>query len=369
MKRQNSGNEKADFSPSAFKPKYKIAPKIADALMRIAALKETINDLPITPQLMKTLRETARLKSTHYSTQIEGNRLTQKEVGQVLKGKEHFAGRIRDEGEIKGYYAALEWCEKNVHQPITETTIKTIHALVEGKGRERVKPTPYRDGQNVIRESKSGNIVYMPPEAKDIPLLMRQLVEWINSTDTPAPLSAAIVHHQFAVIHPYYDGNGRTARLLTTLVLHKYGYGLKGIYSLEEYYARDLPAYYKAISYTGHYNYYFGRAEADITRWVEYFVLGMLDSFEHVKQAAGAREGKDNSALLRSLSPRQRKLLTLFEDSDTISSKDVEELFGFSSRSARLLCTQMVEKGFFTIASSSDKTRSYSLAKKYRNIT
>jgi len=359
MKRQFRGNEK-----SAYKPKYSITPQIADALMKIAALKESINNLPITPQLIKTLRETARLKSTHYSTQIEGNRLTQKEVEQILKGKEHFAGRVRDEGEIKGYYAALEWCEKNVHQPITETTIKTIHALVEGRGRERVKPTPYRDGQNVIRDSRSGGLVYMPPEAKDIPLLMRQLVEWINVTDAPAPICAAIVHYQFAVIHPYFDGNGRTARLLTTLVLHKYGYGLKGIYSLEEYYARDLPAYYSAISYTGHHNYYYGRAEADITRWIEYFVLGMLDSFEHVKRAAGTRKGKDKSALLRSLSPRQRKLLTLFEDNDTITSKDVEKLFGFSSRSARLLCAQMVKEEFFIVVNSSDKGRSYGLINK-----
>jgi Fic family protein len=359
MERKFRGNEK-----SAFKPKYSITPKIADALMRIAALKEAINNLPITPQLMKTLRETARLKSTHYSTQIEGNRLTQIEVEQVLKGKEHFAGRVRDEGEIKGYYAAFAWCEKNIHKPITETTIKTIHALVEGRGRERVKPTPYRDGQNIIRDSKSGSVVYMPPEAKDVPLLMRQLVEWINVTDTPAPVCAAIVHHQFAVIHPYYDGNGRTARLLTTFVLHKFGYGLKGIFSLEEYYARDLSAYYNAISYSKHHNYYFGRAEADITQWIEYFVFGMLDSFEHVKQAAQAREGKDKSALLRSLSPRQRKLLTLFEDSDTITSKDVEELFGFSSRSARLLCAQMVGEGFFIISNSSDKKRNYSLTKK-----
>ena len=359
MERNFRGNEK-----SPFKPKYTITPKIADTLMRIAALKEAINNLPITPQLMKTLRETARLKSTHYSTQIEGNRLTQIEVEQVLKGKEHFAGRVRDEGEIKGYYAAFAWCEKNIHKPITETTIKTIHALVEGRGRERVKPTPYRDGQNVIRDSKSGSVVYMPPEAKDVPMLMRQLVEWINVTDTPAPVCAAIVHHQFAVIHPYYDGNGRTARLLTTFVLHKFGYGLKGIFSLEEYYARDLSAYYNAISYSKHHNYYFGRAEADITQWIEYFVFGMLDSFEHVKQAAQAREGKDKSALLRSLSPRQRKLLTLFEDSDTITSKDVEELFGFSSRSARLLCAQMVGEGFFIISNSSDKKRNYSLTKK-----
>jgi Fic family protein len=349
-----------------FKPNYTITSKIASALMKIEALKEAIKSLPITPRLLKTLRETARLRSTHYSTQIEGNRLTQKEVEQVINGKERIAARAHDENEVKGYYAALEWCEKNLNLPITETTIKTIYALVEGAGRTKVKPTPYRDGQNVIRDSRSNSIVYMPPEAKDVPTLMKELVEWLKSADTPAPIIAALAHYQFVTIHPYFDGNGRTARLLTTLVLHKNGYDLKGIYSLEEYYARNLQAYYDAISYGEHHNYYFGRNEADITPWIEYFVFGMLNSFEHVKRAAEAESGKDKAAILRSLSPKQRKILTLFEDSDTITSKDVEKLFGFSSRSSRLLCGQMVGEGFLIVANPSDKARQYRLAAIYK---
>ena len=76
-------------------------------------------------------------------------------------------------------------------------------------------------GQNVIRDSRSRGIVYMPPEAKDVPDLMKELVAWISSTERkelPCPLRAGIAHYQFATIHPYYDGNGRTARLLTTLI-------------------------------------------------------------------------------------------------------------------------------------------------------
>jgi Fic family protein len=68
--------------------------------------------------------------------------------------------------------------------------------------------------------------------------------------------------------HPYYDGDGRTARL----ILHLGGYDLKGLYSLEEYYARNLGAYYEAISIGDSHNYYMGRTETDITNWVEYFV-------------------------------------------------------------------------------------------------
>ena len=73
---------------------------------------------------------------------------------------------------------------------------------------------------------------------------MRSLVEWTNAELTdgelPAPIVAALAHYQFATIHPYLDGNGRTARLLATLILRKAGYGLKGIYSLDEHYAKSL---------------------------------------------------------------------------------------------------------------------------------
>jgi Fic family protein len=338
--------------------------------MKIEALKESIKNLPITPGVMKTLRETARLQSTHYSTQIEGNRLTQQEVEHVIKHKESFAGRKRDEFEIKGYYLALEWLENNIAEPITETTIKTIHALAIGGGKKRITPTQYRDGQNVIKDSTTGEIVYMPPEAKDVAKLMAEMVAWLKDTksELPCPIVAAIAHYQFATIHPYYDGNGRTARLLATLVLYQGGYDLKGLFSLEEYYARNLQAYYDAISRGDHHNYYFGRADADITAWVEYFVLGMQDSFEHVKKRAEEARGKgkaDKSKLMRALNPKQRQVLTLFEGQEIITSKDVGALFGFSARSARLLCNTFVKEGFLSVSNKAARNRTYRLADKY----
>jgi Fic family protein len=356
----------------AFNPNFTITPKITKALMRIEALKDSIKGLPITPSIMQTLRETARLQSVHYSTQIEGNCLTKKEVEQVVKGVNE-VGRPRDENEVKGYYAALEWLETNVSKTITETIIKTIHALVEGGGTKSVKPSSYRDAQNVIRDSSTGGIVYLPPEAKDVPLMMSDLVDWINknSADLPIPLVAALAHYQFATIHPYYDGNGRTARLLATLVLYQGGYDLKGLYSLEEYYARDLAGYYRAISRGNNHNYYFGRETADITPWLEYFVLGMQDALSHVqKRLAEAQKSgtKDKSAILRTLTPKQRKVLTLFAKQAIITAKDIEKLFGFSERSARLLCTELVKQGFLIISNPANKNREYKLSTNYEDI-
>ena len=190
---------------------------------------------------------------------IEGNRLDPDQVEVILKHQGHFPGRERDEHEVKGYYAALTHVEKLAAKGlnITEIMIQTFHALVMSCGKKNVKPTIYRDGQNVIRDGRTKKIVYKPPEAKDIKNLMAGLVNWINkNADLPCPITAAIAHYQFATIHPYYDGNGRTARLLTTLILHLGGYDLKGLYSLEEYYARNLDAYYEAISIGVFHNYY-----------------------------------------------------------------------------------------------------------------
>jgi len=143
------------------------------------------------------------------------------------------SGRERDEREVQNYYKAADEAESlaTLKRKLTEKDIQILHGLAfEGKKR----PAPYRDGQNVIRNSSNGAVTYLPPEAQAVAALIAELVSWINdeiaSHDLPAPVIAALTHYQFATIHPYYDGNGRTARLLTTLILHRCGYGLKGIY-------------------------------------------------------------------------------------------------------------------------------------------
>ncbi|NGX39574.1 MAG: Adenosine monophosphate-protein transferase SoFic [Chlamydiae bacterium] len=358
--------------PAGFHPNFIITPSIARHLMRIEGVKQKVASLPITPAVLSSLRSSAKLLTTHYSTMIEGNRLTSKEVKEVIEHQGHFPGRERDESEIKGYYAALEQLEYHVakQSPITEKTIQTLHALVMSGGRTGVKPTPYREGQNVIRENGSGMIVYLTPEAKDVPKLIRNLISWIKENkELPPPLIAAIAHYQFATIHPYYDGNGRTARLLTTLILHLGGYDLKGLYSLEEYYAQNLPAYYRAISVGPSHNYYLGREKADITEWIEYFCNGMALSFEKVVQQMIAAETKgehDQSDLLRLLDPKQRKALELFKEHEIITSLQIGALFGFKPRTSTALCKKWIENEFLEIVDPSKKSRKYRLADKYQ---
>ncbi|MGB8467679.1 MAG: Fic family protein [Candidatus Babeliales bacterium] len=357
-----------------FLPHYQITPEIAQNLMRIEAVREKVVHLSLTSTVLSSLRESARLYTTHYSTMIEGNRLSLDQIEQVLKHEGHFPGRERDEREVLGYYAALDQVEKWAIQgiSITERIIQTIHALVVADGKIKTKPTPYRTGQNVIRDGISKTIIYLPPEADDVPSLMRAMIAWIKDTITlPVPLVAAIVHYQLVTIHPYYDGNGRTARLLTTLILHLGGYDLKGLYALEEYYARNLGNYYDALSIGPSHNYYFGRAEADITPWINYFIEGMAVSFENVSKRmdeATVRGLPDQYNLIRSLDQKQRHVLALFEEHVAITAKQVGALFGLQPRTSSALCKKWVDTGFLEIVDFSNKGRKYALAKRYQEL-
>lgn len=358
--------------PTNFKPIYKITPTIAQNLMKIEAIKEKVALLPVNPKILASLRETAKLLTTHYSTMIEGNQLKPEEIKEVVELKGHFPGRERDEREVLGYYAALAQLEQFAAQnhPITEKVIQTLHALVMSSGKSKILPTAYRDGQNVIRDGKNGRIVYMPPECKDVPILMKDLVYWIaENKELPCPIIASIAHYQFATIHPYYDGNGRTSRLLTTLILHLGGYGLNGLYSLEEYYAKNLSVYYQAISVGPSHNYYLGRAESEITAWIEYFINGMAFACQKVvsEMILSKDKGeKDHSQLMRTLDPKQRKVLELFKEYDQISAKQIGDLFGFENQTSSALCRKWTESGFLEISDPSNKSRKYRLAENFR---
>lgn len=363
------------LSPPLWQPRYTITNTIARSLMRIEAARAVVDKTPLPLAAAEELRRRARLRSTHYSTRIEGNRLTLEEAEQVIAGQTIEAvGRERDVREVQNYWNAFLQIEVWAAQQriLTEDKIQKLHALVE-RG-PRAKPTPYRDGQNVIRDSASGHIVYMPPMKEDVPGLMGAMVDWwkrAEQEDLPSPLIAALLHYQFVTIHPYYDGNGRTARLLATLELHRSGYGLNGIFSLEEYHARDLDAYYNALVTHPNHNYYDGRAGADLTGWLEYFTATLARVFalaqeEAERIAEGGLPAEPEA--LRKLDARTRRVLALFTGSAQITAVQVARLFGFSERAARNLLAEMVQEDILVITDSSNRSRAYGLSEVYRNL-
>lgn len=358
---------------TSWEPRYALKPAMARGLMDIEAARAIVEHTPLPPAVEAELRHRARVRSTHYSTRIEGNRLTLEEANQVIAGRRtSFAGRERDVGEVRNYWNALlrveEWAARKT--PFTEELIGRLHALVE-RG-TRARPSRYRTGQNAIRDSASGAIIYLPPRAKDVPGLMAALVKWVSRAEksgVPVPVIAGLVHYQFVTIHPYYDGNGRTARLLATFILHRGGYGLSGFFSLEEHHARDLEGYYRSLAVHPHHNYYEGRAEADLTPWLEYFIKTLAGVFDMVRQEAQrcAQEGLPSEPeAWRRLDRRARLVLGLFAKTDRLTTGDVARALGLSDRMARNLLAAWVKDGWLVMTSPSRRARGYALSAIYR---
>lgn len=360
---------------ATWQPSFTITSLMAQRLMAIEAAKVVVEQTPLSVAAEAEMRQRARLRSTHFSTRIEGNRLTLEEAEQAItQSRMTFSDRERDVREVRNYWQALlrveTWAGQG--QALTEDLIRRLHALVEYG--QRAKPTPYRDGQNVIRDTATGGVVYLPPEAKDVPWLMQDLVSWARQAEKdglPAPLIAGLVHYQFVTIHPYFDGNGRTARLLATFTLHRSGYGLNGFFSLEEHHAYDLSAYYRAFVTHPHHNYYEGRAGADLTSWLEYFVDTLTRVFKLAQAEAlrlSERPPLTEPEVLRRLDRRARLVLGLFAQTERITAADVARALGLSERTARNLVGDWVQQGILEIDDPSRRTRAYRLSAVYRQL-
>jgi Fic family protein len=197
---------------------------------------------------------------------------------------------------------------------------------------------------------------------------MAGMVSWVDQAEgdgVSAILIAGLAHYQFVTIHPYHDGNGRTARLLASLLMHRGGYGLRGLVSLEEYHSRDIAAYYHALAVGDHHNYYMGRADADLTGWLEYFVSTVSAVFaaakrEALKHAQAVPAAEPDQ--FRQLDRRARLVLALFLHQEYITSGEVAQTLGLSRRMARVLLAEWVATGWITLADPSRKGRKYALA-------
>ena len=171
-----------------------------------------------------------------------------------------------------------------------------------------------------VYDSKTGNPDYIPPEYCDIPDLIDELVEYVNTTDDHPLIVAAIVHYQLVTIHPFEDGNGRTARLLSGYIMDLNGYGFNGIGSLEEYFAYDIDEYYDSIQMGLPALYYSGRENPPHPEiWINYFLrmvklysgkvcdLQFSSDAENVEGSISYLKGKEKEILLLLIKKHKRE--------------------------------------------------------------
>lgn len=325
-----------------FEPKYKLTDKILNNLTAIAETKGIIDRAKILPQQELRLRRQAVIRMTHHSTEIEGNRLNMGQV-EALYAKKKIDAPDRDIYEVKNYLNALKYIEKKVAEkkPITEKVILKIHKLVTDKTLAPQSCGHYRPGPIYVVRRRLGmpqETLYTGPDAKQVPKLMTEFMEWLidsEKKDVSPILVAGIAHLEIAAIHPFNDGNGRTARALATLILYQRGYDFRRLFALEDYYNTNRQDYYKAINVGENYN----KRRTDITSWLEYFVKGFKKEIDNVKDkilslSAHVLDGKIKSQIY--LTPEQLKIVDFLDRVGRITVKDVEDILSCPRRTAQL---------------------------------
>lgn len=340
-----------------FQPRFSYHDHLVDQLMEIARHREFSDHVAIGAVADLRLRRQARQRSTHSSTAIEGNPLSQQSLPHALSSRAKNPSLAQQ--EVRNYWRALEWIDERVSEgtPLSEDLVRRLHAIIFSGGRGRPKEfSSYRSEQMMVRDTRTGGIEYIAPEPLDVPDLMSGLLEWWSSPDSaslPAPLRAGILAYRFVTIHPFVDGNGRTTRALATYALWQSGYSFRGYLSLEDYYAQDLPAYYGALQMGLHHNYYLGRHDPDLTPWLDYFVQTLLMGAREVRAATERALPQRDSAPRQPLARRLENLVLRSlvaaaaenRSEPLVDAGDVAEWFGISPRTAREWLREWADQG------------------------
>jgi len=325
-----------------FSPKYKLTNKILRDLTAIAEAKGIIDRAKILPKQELRLRRQATIRMTHHSTEIEGNRLNIQQV-EALYAKKKIDAPDRDIHEVQNYLNALKYIEKNVtkKKSTTEKVVLKIHKLVTAKTMDTKFCGKYRHGSIYVVQRRLGmpqETMYTGPSAKQVPPLMKNFVAWLKESEEKEVnpvIVAAIAHLEIAAIHPFNDGNGRTARALATLLLYQRGYDFRRLFALEDYYNTDRPAYYKAINLGKTYD----KRKTDITSWLEYFTKGFRKEIDNVKNnilALSSRKIDEKIKSLIYLTPEQLKIIDFLDKMDRMTASDVADVLSCPKRTAQL---------------------------------
>src|SRR3989338_4507757 len=323
-----------------FNPSYKLTDEIVGELTHIAEAKAVIERARLLPQAEIRLRHQALIRMTHSSTAIEGNNLNLRQVEAVYARKKINAP-ARDIYEVQNYLAALRYIEQTVKKKtaITEKVVLKIHKLVTDKTLRPDESGHWRKHAVYVVRRKWGfpdEIVYTGPDAKKVPGLMADLVKWLKDSEHINPVIAAgVVHQEIAAIHPFSDGNGRTARALATFVLYARGYDFRRLFALEDYYNKDRTKYSAAINIGKNYE----DRRTDFTPWLEYFVRGLKDEIDNVKAKVMALSRRKVDGKLETqiyLNPDQLKILDFMDQMGKITVKDVIDILSIPRRTAQM---------------------------------
>lgn len=268
-----------------FEPKYEITPRLLAQIKQITRIISELNGSALPSVAMVELELKANSLSAYASTSIEGNPLPLTEVKKILKSQPR---EIRNsEREVINYNKALlDLSKKGSRGPIKfdQRFIVNAHSHIMSGLLDKFRCGKLRQEPVFVNDPKSGKPIYLPPDHGDVPGLMRELIDFVKDSEQrlDSLIVAGIYHKQFVIIHPFTDGNGRTARLTTKALLAKMGLDTFNLFSFENYYNSNVSRYFQNVGVTG--NYYEIAKSVDFTEWLEYFTEGIIDELLRVEK-------------------------------------------------------------------------------------
>ncbi len=263
----------------SYQPIFKVSDQVRRHLQDIERLRSTITSGHVLPSVEASVRHRASVESVHSSTSIEGNPLDINQVRAVISSDQVLTKQEYAEIEVYNYKQALDYINRRRSGgDITLDDILRLHQIITDRLLDSTRSGKIRR-RPVYIEDEQHQIIYTAVDAPRVKNELIDLLNWVkgNQFVLHPVIIGAVIHFHLAAIHPFSDGNGRTARAATALYLALAHYDNDGALTLDTYYASDRPSYYAILRRLNGENYASSQ-QADLTPWLEYFAEGYLTS-------------------------------------------------------------------------------------------
>ena len=340
--------------------------EILNSILDIEKNKELLNQVTIPVSLSNKFRKNTKKRSTYASNKIEGNPLTFDQVDNAIENKNRHL--LKPEQGIKNYYLALELLEKKLEEkvPISLKLILDVQKQIcEGEPKEKIGLRgAMPPGVLFAVWNDDGTPAYIPPEYSEVESLLNELITYLNeSTDHPI-IKAAVIHYQLVTIHPFEDGNGRTARILSNYYLSLSGYGFKNVGSLEEYMSYNIDEYYDSIQMNLPVLYYDGRNNPPHSEiWFNYFLKAFcLYASKVLSLALKETQISDNESLSY-LSDKAKNFLSYLRKHNVklFTPIELSKKMNVTNRTIINWCIELSNNGFIEPIVVNKRVRKYKL--------
>lgn len=341
----------------AYSPKYQITDELLATIAEIESLRSQIVISHILPEREIELRHRATVEATHSSTAIEGNPLNRKQVEKVLADGTMLTRHQYAEIEVRNYKKALDFIDKRKTsgKPIELEDVFKVHRIITDRLLPTEKTGAFRKlGADVVDQDEM--ILYSAAKASTLDQETTELLEWLKQNDTVHPvIAAAIFHLQFVAIHPFSDGNGRTARALTHLYLGIRDYDFRGALVLDSYYYTNRQEYYDALQAQG--SHYAARSISVLDPWIKYFADGFLSSAKVLSVEVAVISSVIGSSPVKRMASGDADLLSYAKQFGSISLTEAESVLpAVPQRTLQRRLKSLVDNGYLVKSGSARQT-------------